>query len=218
MPPPSPRAWDPPAASGPFDDTLVTTFTESWFFLMLRRFVRFVFQIYALFFGSPMLREVIGPTYLEDFFESYVVELFSSAAHLDTLFHLVWGACRRAGALRALVAVVSLTPAAGRSVGDPAPCDLRGRRGGCGRRPELEGHSVFHLLPDIKQPVLILTGIFDPVIPAYQGATLLDPCTIDRDLEVHSPRATPPRWPAPGPCAAQALRWRSCCPIAVTSG
>jgi len=38
------------------------------------------------------------------------------------------------------------------------------------RPVELEAHSVYHILPDIRQPVLILTGVFDPVIPAYQGA------------------------------------------------
>ena len=85
----------------------MTNFTESWFFHMLRRLVRLVFQVYGAFFGSPLLWEVIGPTYLQDFFESYIVEFFSSAAHLDSLVHLIWGTAQtaaRAGRGRARAA------------------------------------------------------------------------------------------------------------------
>jgi len=81
------RLWH----SGPIDDQKVNRIADSWPFWLLRRTVRAVFQGYASVFGSPMLREVIGPTYLEDFFESYVVEALRSGAHVDTLSRLIWG-------------------------------------------------------------------------------------------------------------------------------
>jgi len=34
---------------------------------------------------------------------------------------------------------------------------------------ELDAHSVYHLLPDIKQPTLIVTGMLDILTPAYQS-------------------------------------------------
>ena len=69
----------------------MTTFTDSLFFRLFRRLVRVTFQGYASVFSSQLLRTIIGPTYLEDFFESYVTEVFRSAAHLETFVHLIWG-------------------------------------------------------------------------------------------------------------------------------
>ena len=44
---------------------------------------------------------------------------------------------------------------------------------------------MFHLLPEIKQPVLILTGIFDPVIPAYQGLLCAPANATHQDRHAH---------------------------------
>ena len=54
---------------------------------------------------------------------------------------------------------------------------------------------MFHLLPDIQHPVLILTGVFDPVIPAYQGLP-----TADRRRALCAARIEPCRT-AVAPCA-----------------
>jgi len=32
---------------------------------------------------------------------------------------------------------------------------------------ELDAHSVYHLLPEIQHPILLISGLFDPVTPAY---------------------------------------------------
>jgi hypothetical protein len=219
---------------GPIDDTRVAYFTESWVFLWFRRCVRLAFQGYAALFGSPLLRAVIGPSYLEDFFESYTIELFRSAAHLDTLFHLIWGTwpvltcasvcmsmCTHAlvcmcmyvcmcvcmsMCMHALVCiymcvcmcVCASVPLCGclylylcvcvcvvsvcACVGVRTYGFVYGHVHGCAwlclrtylwaGHTELEGHSVYHLLPEVRHPVLILTGLFDPVIPAYQGALM----------------------------------------------
>ncbi len=34
---------------------------------------------------------------------------------------------------------------------------------------ELDAHSVYHLLPEIDHPVLIISGLLDPLTPAYQS-------------------------------------------------
>lgn len=34
---------------------------------------------------------------------------------------------------------------------------------------ELDAHSAYHLLPDIHAPALIVSGMFDPLTPAYQS-------------------------------------------------
>jgi pimeloyl-ACP methyl ester carboxylesterase len=34
---------------------------------------------------------------------------------------------------------------------------------------ELDAHSAYHLLPDIHAPALIVSGMFDPMTPAYQS-------------------------------------------------
>jgi pimeloyl-ACP methyl ester carboxylesterase len=34
---------------------------------------------------------------------------------------------------------------------------------------ELDGHSAYHLLPDIDAPTLIISGLLDMLTPAYQS-------------------------------------------------
>jgi pimeloyl-ACP methyl ester carboxylesterase len=34
---------------------------------------------------------------------------------------------------------------------------------------ELDAHSAYHLLPDIHAPALVVSGLFDPLTPAYQS-------------------------------------------------
>ncbi len=34
---------------------------------------------------------------------------------------------------------------------------------------ELDAHSAYHLLPEIKAPALVVSGLFDPLTPAYQS-------------------------------------------------
>lgn len=34
---------------------------------------------------------------------------------------------------------------------------------------ELDAHSAYHLLPDIQAPALVVSGLFDPLTPAYQS-------------------------------------------------
>jgi pimeloyl-ACP methyl ester carboxylesterase len=75
--------------------------------------------------GDP--RPPTGPTYLWEFFNSYLSELVSSPKSLTSTLRLF---------------------------------------------QELDSHSVFHLLPSISQPVLIISGALDGVTPAMQSVQI----------------------------------------------
>eukprot|EP00160_Parvularia_atlantis_P021704 Unigene9508_Nuclearia_a/m.29032 Unigene9508_Nuclearia_a/g.29032 ORF Unigene9508_Nuclearia_a/g.29032 Unigene9508_Nuclearia_a/m.29032 type:complete len:282 (-) Unigene9508_Nuclearia_a:51-896(-) len=98
-----------------------------------RQVLRQLVQLYSLLFGSKMLRDVLGPTYLEDFYETYLM-MGASTRHAINYVRLIM---------------------------------------------ELDAHSIYHLLPEIDHPVLIISGMFDPVTPAYHSfemAELLPNC------------------------------------------
>jgi hypothetical protein len=78
-----------------------------------------------MFVCSP--RQFTGPTYLWEFFNSYLSELVSSPKSLTSTLRLF---------------------------------------------QELDSHSVFHLLPSISQPVLIISGALDGVTPAMQSVQI----------------------------------------------
>ncbi len=95
--------------------------------MLVRRFQRWPSRIYSFFFGSPLMRSILGPDYLADFMESYLGDMCqTSAQHTLNYLRLF---------------------------------------------QELNAHSVYHLLPHIEQPTLVVSGLLDVLTPAYQSTS-----------------------------------------------
>lgn len=84
-------------------------------------------RLYVRLFGSPLLAELLGPSYLFDFMEAYVGGLCDSEENVTNWLRMF---------------------------------------------QELDAHSVYHLLPSIKHPVLIISGFLDLFTPPMQSVEM----------------------------------------------
>jgi len=90
----------------------------------LSRSFRIPLWIYTFFFGDPLWKETFGPSYIQDFVEGYLADVWKDPQHMINHIRLF---------------------------------------------QELDSHSVFHLLPTIQQPTLVVSGLLDLLTPAYQS-------------------------------------------------
>lgn len=98
--------------------------TDSPVWKFARQTMRGIMHVYVNLFGSESLRRLLGPHYLNDFFELYVIDTMRSPQHFATFMRLF---------------------------------------------EEMDSWSIYHLLPRIQHPILVVAGIWDPLTPAYHA-------------------------------------------------